>query len=67
MENKIHFSGAGRAVVVSLSAAVIVATLGHAANKPVVANVVESNPGNNRNLTVTYDLEESPGIVTFDI
>ena len=67
MKEKIHFSCPRQAVIMSLSAVVIVATLGHAANKPVVANVVESDPGDSRNLIVTYDLGGSPGIVTFDI
>ena len=55
-----------KGVAASFLAAVSIATL-HAANGPIVANVVEQDPGDTRRLTVTYDLEGSAGIVTFDI
>ena len=55
-----------KGVVASFLAAVSIATL-HAANGPIVANVVEQDPGDTRRLTVTYDVEGSAGIVTFDI
>ena len=67
MKKKMHFGCSRQGVFMSLSIAVIMATVGHAANKPVIANVAESDPGDSRNLTVTYDLKESAGIVTFDI
>ena len=55
MKKKMHFSCPRQGVVVSLSVAMIIAAVGHAANKPVIENVVESDPGDSRNLTVTYD------------